>query len=94
METISIAAACTVIGVAISYLTFQRNKDNNIRAETKDDTFTKAKLDYISKGVDDIKLDFREQGRQINSMNDRLIRVEESCKSAHKRINDMEKGDV
>lgn len=91
METISIALACTLVGAIISYLTFQRNKDNSIRAETKEDTFTKAKLDYISKGVDDIKLDFREQGRQINSINDRLIRVEESTKSAHKRINDIEK---
>lgn len=93
METISIGLACTLIGVLISYLTFQRNKDNSIRAETKEDAYTKAKLDYISKGVDDIRLDIKAQDRKIADMNDRLIRVEESSKSAHKRIDDIEKGE-
>lgn len=94
METISIGLACTLIGVVISYLTFQRNKDNSIRAETKEDAYTKAKLDYISKGVDDIRLDIKAQDRKIADMNERLIRVEESTKSAHKRINEIEKEGV
>ena len=57
--------ACTLIGVVISYLSFQRNKDNSIRAETKEDAYTKAKLDYNIKGVDDIRLDIKSQDRKI-----------------------------
>ena len=92
METISIALICTILGVAISYLTFQRNKDNAIRAETKEDAETKAKLDYISKGVDDIRLDMKSQDRKINDAIERVAKVEESTKSAHKRIdNHIEK---
>lgn len=92
METISIALICTILGVTISYLTFQRNKDNAIRAETKEDAETKAKLDYISKGVDDIRLDMKLQDRKINDVIERVAKVEESTKSAHKRIdNHIEK---
>lgn len=89
METISIALICTILGVAISYLTFQKNKDNAIRAETKEDAETKAKLDYISKGVDDIRLDIKSQDRKIEDLKERVTRVEESTKQAHKRINDI-----
>ncbi|MBP3931794.1 MAG: hypothetical protein J6D47_19780 [Peptostreptococcaceae bacterium] len=90
METVSIALACTMLGSLISYLTFQRNKNKDIRAETTEDAYTKAKLDYISKGVDDIRLDIKAQDRKIEDMNDRLIRTEESVKQAHKRLDERE----
>lgn len=91
MEKISIALLCTVLGVVISYLTFQRNKDNSIRAETKENAFTSAKLDYISKGVDDIRLDIKAQDRKIEDIADKVARIDESTKSAHKRIDRLER---
>lgn len=93
MEKISIALLCTVLGVVISYLTFQRNKDNSIRAETKENAFTSAKLDYISKGVDDIRLDIKAQDRKIEDMADKVARIDESTKSAHKRIDRLERNE-
>ncbi|MEN8075314.1 hypothetical protein ABFP60_00045 [Clostridioides difficile] len=90
METISIALASTVIGAIISYATFQRNRGHDIRADTREEADTKAKLDYISRGVDDIKLDNKQRDREMLKMNERLIRVEESVKSAHKRIDGIE----
>jgi septal ring factor EnvC (AmiA/AmiB activator) len=50
-----------------------------------------SKLDYVSTGVDNIRLDMKDQGRQINAINDRLIRCEESTKSAHKRLDNSDK---
>lgn len=97
METISVALICTVLGVAISYLTFQRSKSNDIRAETREDAETKAKLDYISKGVDDIRIDNKARDRQIQELAKDMIEVKQSAKSAHHRIdgleNKVEKGD-
>lgn len=90
METISIALICSVVGATVSYLTFQRNKSNSIRADTREEADTRAKLDYISRGVDDIRVDIKTQDRKINDMNERLIRAEESTKSAHKRIDGLE----
>ena len=94
METISIALICTVGGFILSYVTVMRNKDNAIRAETKEDAETRAKLDYISKGVDDIRLDIKSQDRKIEDLKERVTRVEESSKQAHKRINDMKEEGV
>ena len=91
METISVALICTILGVTITYLSFQRNKSNDIRAETREDAETKAKLDYISKGVDDIKLDNKSRDRQINELAKDLIEVKQSVKSAHHRIDSLEK---
>lgn len=90
METVSIAIVCSLISCIIGISGYARLKNK----DAEDGGFTKAKLDYISKGVDDIRLDIRDQGRKINDINDRLIRVEESTKSAHKRINDLEKGEM
>ncbi len=94
METISIALICSVIGATVSYLTFQRNKSNSIRADTREEAETRTKLDYISKGVDDIRIDIKAQQRDIQELKEKVIRVEESTKSAHKRINDIEERGV
>lgn len=97
METISIALICTIGGFILSYAAFMRNKDNAIRAETREDAETKAKLDYISKGVDDIRIDNKARDRQIQDLAKDMIEVKQSTKSAHHRIdgleNKVEKGD-
>ncbi len=38
METVSIALLCTVAGVIISYLTFQRNSEKDIKNSTTEST--------------------------------------------------------
>lgn len=90
MENISIALICTVLGVTVSYLSFQRNKGNDIKLNTKEEAETRAKLDYISKGVDDIRIDIKSQQRDIQSLKERVVKCEESTKSAHKRIDSLE----
>ena len=89
METISIALICTIGGFILSYAAFMRNKDNAIRAETKEDAETKAKLDYISKGVDDIRFDNKARDRQIQDLAKDMIEVKQSTKSAHHRIDEL-----
>ena len=92
METISIALACTVIGAVISYSTFQRNKGNDIRADTREEAETRTKLDYISKGVDDIRIDIKAQQRDIQELKERVVKTEASVKAAHKRLDDIDRG--
>lgn len=90
MESISIALACSLIGAAISYLTFQKNNRKDIKAETREEAETRTKLDYISKGVDDIRIDIKTQQRDIQELKERVIKTEESVKAAHKRIDTLE----
>lgn len=49
-----------------------------------------TKLDSIGKGVDDIRIDLKANEKQMSRMNEQLIRVDESTKSADKRIDKLE----
>lgn len=86
MDTISIGLICTLLGAIIGIATFSRNRDKDIKKDTKEDAATKAKIDYIATAVDEIRLDNKARDREMTEFNSRLVRVEESTKSAHKRI--------
>lgn len=90
METISIGIACTLLGAVIGVATYNRNRDKDIKNDSKEEAIVTTKLDYISRGIDDIKLDMKAHDRRITDINDRLIRVEESSKSAHHRLDTIE----
>ena len=90
METISIALACTVLGAIISYLTFQRNKTKDTKEEIQGLTKLQEESKYVVKGVDEIRYNLRDMNKNMSDMNERLIRVEESCKQAHKRLDKLE----
>lgn len=97
METVSVAIACSIIGATLSYLTFQKNNRKDIKAETRDEVETRTKLDYISKGVDDIRIDIKAHQRDIQEIKERLIMAEGriivaegSIKKAHDRIDMVE----
>lgn len=80
----------TLVGFIFSYVAFQRSRDKDIKSEAKEAGSIKTKLDSIGKGVDDIKIDLKANEKQINRMNEQLIRVDESAKSAHERIDKLE----
>lgn len=88
MNEISIALLCSLLGTFIGIAGYMRLNRKDIKEDTTSNTRLEAKLDYVSKGVDDIRLDIRDQGRKIEGMNDRLIRCEESTKSLHHRLDE------
>ncbi|MBP1907060.1 hypothetical protein J2Z32_003725 [Paenibacillus turicensis] len=47
-------------------------------------------VEYIRRGVDDIRLDQRVQAQRIDTLSERVTRTEESTKSLHKRVDKME----
>lgn len=90
METVEIGIVCTVLGACISYATFQMKKEKEIKTENLGAGKIINKLDNISKNMDEIRLDFKEQSRDVNRIKEMLIRTDESVKSAHKRIDKIE----
>ncbi|EPY2307089.1 hypothetical protein ACXATD_002760 [Clostridium sporogenes] len=86
---IELGVLCTTLGATITYLNFKRIKDKDTKENGKHQGVTDLKLDYISKGVDDIRLDLKAADRKIEDINTRLIKVEESSKSAHHRIDSL-----
>lgn len=86
MENISLALICTLLGATLSFLSFQRNKKSDIQADTQELTEIKAKLDYISQGVDEIKKDNKDRDSLVAELNIRVTRAEELIKTLYKKF--------
>ncbi len=89
--TIEIGVLIAIASVVIGYLTYALNRSKEIKSDGQQGAEMKAKLEYISKGVDDIRIDQKASERQMVSFGERITRVEESTKQAHKRLNTLEK---
>ena len=81
---ISIASA--ILGFLLAYFTFQRNKKKDDVAEGQTKGVMASDLGYIKAGVDDLKREMSEQRKTVEALGERVTRVEESSKQAHKRI--------
>ncbi|MGE7693145.1 hypothetical protein ACQKNC_03370 [Lysinibacillus sp. NPDC094177] len=79
----AIGALLGVIGVIVTM-----KKDSRNQGATEANIT--SKVDYIARGVDDIRLDLKDQGHKIEALNEKSIRNEESAKQAHKRIDKLE----
>lgn len=95
--TVELGILVSVLGVIIAYQTYQLNRQKDVKSDTregaKQDAKLQTRLDYISKGVDDIRIDLKANEKQMIALGERVTRVEESSKQAHKRIDKLEKGD-
>lgn len=93
-NTISISLLFTILGGIIAYATFYMNNKRNNKLETKEDTATLTRLEtmlqMISKNTDDIRLDIKDFNNSMSKLSERVTKVEESTKSAHKRIDTIE----
>lgn len=91
--TVEIGIVVAVLGLVISYQAYQLNKTKDVKTDTQESAELKAELGYIRKGVDDIRIDLKANERQMIALGERVTRVEESAKQAHRRIDSLEKGD-
>lgn len=88
--TVLIGISCTVVGTALGIYKAKKDGEKTTIEDTTKDTIVATKLDYISKGVDDIRLDIKAQEKRVSDVVERLIKVEESTKSAHHRLDGLE----
>ena len=93
LSTISLVASiifgCTTVYFATKGS--KRTDAKDIEERVKSDTILNVKLDSIGKNVSDIKVDLSSVKDDIKNMDRRLIVVEQSVKSAHHRIDTIEK---
>lgn len=89
--TIEIGLLIAVFSLLISYLAYSLNKTKELKTDRKESAELKAELGYIRKGVDDIRIDLKANERQMIVLGERITRVEESSKQAHKRLDALEK---
>ena len=85
-----IGAACTIVGVLLSYAAFARNSKKDSEASGKESETVLTEIGYIKGGVDRIERKQDEQDARYITMAERVTAVESSAKQAHKRIDRLE----
>lgn len=95
----------TLASFVVAFLTYNLTKKKEDTKEIKEDTTAQTRLEmqleYIKQGVDDIKGDMKEVKddakntkevleKKISEQAEIIVRHDESLKSAHKRINELE----
>jgi len=96
---IIIGMACGVAGLLISYLAFKRDTNKCAKEEVTEDVSKKIELDtkinLLLNNSTETKSDIRTINNKFDNFKDafseRLTRVEESSKQAHKRLDRVEK---
>lgn len=95
--TIEISTAIIISVVSVAFSIFFGLK-NNKRSDTKDieervrqNTKINMKLDNISSLSKEIKSEISQMKDKLDSNNGRIIKLEDGVKSAHRRIDTLEK---
>lgn len=86
METSTILSLAAVIVSLVGLLLSTRKATREDAAGT---ARLEAKLDSISNGVEDIRVETRSMRSRMDGLAERLSAVESSCKSAHHRLDQM-----
>ena len=84
-----VIALCALLFTALSF----RRTSNRDTAETATERATMtADIRYIRSSIDDIKLDNKAIKQDIGDLKTKVVEIEQSTKSAHKRLDDLMKG--
>ena len=86
-----IGAIGCILGMVFGLVALFRNKRIDDTKDGKEDGIVLTELGYIKAGVDDLKRDNRDMRTEMQTLHDKVTRVEESCKQAHKRVDKLEK---
>lgn len=87
-----ISAAGVIVAILMNLRGYKRTNAGDASANAEKLTRIETTVYSVRDGVDDIRVEMRSQQNQINSVIERVVRVEESDKQAHKRIDNIEKG--
>ena len=86
METSAILSLAAVIVSLVGLLLSSRK---TTRDDAAGSARVEAKLDGISSGVEDIRVEMRTVRSRVESLAERVSAVESSCKSAHHRLDQL-----
>lgn len=88
LKNVTVLAA--LVGTIISLLSHARNNRAIIEKEAARSAKVEAGLVSINQGIQEIRLEQKDQGRRVDATVERVARVEESTKSVHKRVDGID----
>lgn len=87
----SMETAIALVGLLVAVLTVILTGRRDTRGDAAERAETKAMLTSIKGGVDDLRVDNRTMREDLRKMAVDLARVDQSAKSAHHRIDDLQR---
>jgi hypothetical protein len=88
--TVIVSVAAALSGIILGWLGRSRTIRQDMTSEASRDAKLQSDMDYIKRGVDEVRFEQKDQGRRFDALSERVTRVEESAKQAHLRINRLE----
>lgn len=88
--TIEIGLLCVIVGAIVSAVGLKLTLQKNTKEEARKQAEMSVKLDSMANGINNIQIKIEAQNNKLEAFNMRLVRVEESTKSLHIRVNSLE----
>ncbi|MFE0594847.1 hypothetical protein ACFW4G_03695 [Paenibacillus lactis] len=86
-----IGAICAISGMLLGWIGRTKAFKDEVAQEATADASLQTDVSYIKSGILEIRVDLRDLGRRMDDFSERLTRVEESAKQAHKRLDEIKK---
>lgn len=91
IEITTVISVCSLlIAATVAVTTIRRNSKADDKNEATQLTTVIVKLENIGDDIKDIKKDIKEVNLEVQSIKERLLKVEQSTKSAHHRLDHLE----
>lgn len=94
LVSILAAASGALLGWTARAREVRRHTREGAAQEAQSDAIMRTDVEYIKRGVDDIKIDMRVQGQRLDAVAERLTRAEEGVKQAQARIDKLERTEI
>jgi septal ring factor EnvC (AmiA/AmiB activator) len=91
--TVLISIVSVAAAIYFGLKSAKRDDTKDIKERATADAIVNVKLDNISSAVNDIKYDISDTKKQVAEIDKKLVAVDASVRSAHHRIDNMEKGE-
>ena len=84
-----VAAVGVMVSIVLGVIAYRRANRHDIAYNASVETALKVDIDYIKRGIDDIMGEQCRMREDFGHLSERVTRVEESVKSAHKRLDQL-----
>lgn len=85
-----ISAAAAISGIVLGWLGHARTSRKDAANDAAADADLRTSVNYIRQAVDELRVEIRLLRQDYADLVERVARVEESAKSAHRRIDRLE----
>jgi len=85
-----ISAIAAIFGMYMAFKNYNRFLNKDTREDSQAAGNLQSDVSYIKRRIDDVLLEQKEANKTLAEHSERLTRVEESTKQAHKRIDGIE----